>query len=740
MKPERWQKINELYFAVLECEAGDREVFLAEACAGDEELRREVQSLLEVTEKEGILDTPALDVIAKVSPDDSDQNLIGKNVNQYRILSMLGTGGMGEVYLAQDTRLGRRVALKFLPAYFTQDEERVRRFKQEAHAASTLNHPNIITLLDIAELDGVQFIATEYIDGQTLRQMIADESLTLSKAINIAVQIASALAEAESVGIVHRDIKPENVMLRRDGFVKVLDFGLAKLTEQLHMDSETITKRKLDTDPGRMMGTPLYMSPEQVTGLIVDSRADIFSLGVLLYEMVAGRLPFNGATTAEVIAAILDREPQPLARYAVEVPTELQRIVSKTLAKDRDRRYQTVRDLLIDLKNLELEFQFQARLGRNVQPASSVESDPVPQKSSEPLPEQAPASSTLFPPDSNEKLEPVGGAVPLDSKYYIARPVDEEFRAAIRRRDSNVLIKGARQVGKTSLLARGLQQARANGAKVVLTDLQKLGFEQMSSVEAFFLALAEIIADQLDLDLLPDEVWRPHRGPTINFERYLRREVLDKITTPVVWGMDEVDRLFTCSFGSEVFGLFRSWHNERALDPTGPWQQLTLAMAYATEAHLFITDMNQSPFNVGTRLELGDFTAEQVAELNRRYGSPLESVAEVMRYYRLISGHPYLVRCGLHEMVTHNLNLTALESVAANDEGPYGDHLRRLLMSLTQDPALCEVVRQILMGQPGPNQESFYRLRSAGLMIGDSPRSARPRCQLYATYLEQHLL
>jgi tRNA A-37 threonylcarbamoyl transferase component Bud32 len=338
------------------------------------------------------------------------------------------------------------------------------------------------------------------------------------------------------------------------------------------------------------------------------------------------------------------------------------------------------------------------------------------------------------------KLEPVGGAVPLDSEFYLVRAADEEFRAAIARRDSIVLVKGARQMGKTSLLARGLQQARAAGARVVLTDFQKLNTAHLESVESLFLTLAELIADQLDLDVLPDQTWTPRRGPSMNFERHIRREVLGKLTSPLVWGLDEVDRLFTCSFGSEVFGLFRSWHNERSLDPEGPWQRLTLAIAYATEAHLFITDLNQSPFNVGTRLTLEDFTFEQVAELNRRYGAPLREAAEVARYFRLVGGHPYLVRRGLHEMASHGLGLAAFEAQADRDEGPFGDHLRRILILLAQDAALCEVVRGVLRGRPCPTPESFYRLRAAGLMAGDAAREVRPRCQLYATYLERHLL
>ncbi|HEX8845580.1 MAG TPA: AAA-like domain-containing protein [Pyrinomonadaceae bacterium] len=339
-----------------------------------------------------------------------------------------------------------------------------------------------------------------------------------------------------------------------------------------------------------------------------------------------------------------------------------------------------------------------------------------------------------------QKLEAVGGAMPLDSEFYIVRPTDEEFRTAIARQDSIVLVKGARQMGKTSLLARGLQQARETGAKVVLTDFQKLNAAHLESVETLFMTLAELLADQLDLEVFPDQVWTARRGPSMNFERYVRREVLGKISSPLVWGLDEVDRLFTCPFGSEVFGLFRSWHNERSLDPTGPWQRLTLAIVYATEAHLFITDINQSPFNVGTRLTLEDFTFEQVAELNARYGSPLKGTAEVARFFRLLSGQPYLVRRGLHELATHDTELASFEATADRDEGPFGDHLRRILVLLAQDQELCDVVREVLRGRPCPTPESFYRLRSAGVMAGDSARDARPRCQLYSNYLERHLL
>jgi class 3 adenylate cyclase len=337
------------------------------------------------------------------------------------------------------------------------------------------------------------------------------------------------------------------------------------------------------------------------------------------------------------------------------------------------------------------------------------------------------------------RLEPVGGAVALDSPLWVVRPSEEDLRAAIARGDSIILLKGARQMGKTSLLARGLQQAREAGARVFQTDFQMLNAAHLESPEILFRALADAIADQLDLDVYPDDVWDSRRGANVNLQRYLRREVLGSIPGHVVWAMDEVDRLFVCDFASEVFGLFRSWHNARSLDPTGPWSRLTLAIAYATEHHLFISDVNQSPFNVGTRIPLEDFTVEQVADLNARHGGPLRDDSEVSRFCRLVGGQPFLVRRGLLEMASHGIDIATLEATAARDEGIFGDHLRRMLVLLVRDSDLCDVVRGVLRGRPCPTPESFYRLRSAGVMAGDSAQNVWPRCQLYATYLEHHL-
>jgi hypothetical protein len=295
-------------------------------------------------------------------------------------------------------------------------------------------------------------------------------------------------------------------------------------------------------------------------------------------------------------------------------------------------------------------------------------------------------------------------------------------------------------MGKTSLLGRGLHQARQAGARVVLADFQTLSPRHLESAETLLRQLADSIADQLDLETGPDEEWHPRRGPIDNFKRYWRRVVLRTTDGPLVWGLDEVDLLFGRDFASEVLGMFRSWHNERVLDPSAPWRRLTLAISYATEAHLFIRDVNQSPFNVGTRLTLEEFTREQVADLNERYGTPLQDETELRKFTSLVGGHPYLVRLGLHEMVLHGLDVAAIEAQADRDEGVFGSHLRRLVALLNREAELREVVRRVLQGQPCPTLESFYRLRSAGIILGETMQEVRPRCQLYARYLERHLV
>jgi class 3 adenylate cyclase len=335
---------------------------------------------------------------------------------------------------------------------------------------------------------------------------------------------------------------------------------------------------------------------------------------------------------------------------------------------------------------------------------------------------------------------PLGGAVPLDSAYYVERPTDDAFRAAIARGDGTILLKGARQMGKTSLLARGFQQARAAGSHVAAIDLQALPESRLRTLESLLLTLAGALADQLDLDADPEDTWSERRDPNANLERFLRREALAKLDRPLIWALDEADRLFTCSFGSEVFGLFRSWHNRRALEPDGPWGRLSLVISYATEAHLFITDLNQSPFNIGTRLMLDDFNLEQLAELNRRHGSPVRDGADLARVHAYLGGQPYLTQRALAALAAHELTLPQLETLGTREDGLFSDHLRRLLISLARDAATQTATRAILRGQACPDLDLFYRLRSAGVIVGETTQDARLRCRLYQDYLSRHLL
>jgi hypothetical protein len=336
-------------------------------------------------------------------------------------------------------------------------------------------------------------------------------------------------------------------------------------------------------------------------------------------------------------------------------------------------------------------------------------------------------------------LEAEGGAVPLDSRFYVERATDPQFRAAIARRDSIVLVKGARQIGKSSLLARGLDEARRGGARVALTDFQTLSPPHLESAEALCLALGALIAEQLDLDLYPEDLWETGRGANAGFSRYLTRAALEPAEGPLVWGLDEVDRLFTSPFSDEIFAMFRGWHNRRALEPGAPWSKLTLAISFATEAHLFIRDLNQSPFNVGTRVTLHDFTPEQVADLNRRYGSPLRTRGERERFCALLGGHPYLTRCGLHELAAGGLRLETLEKRAESDHGPFGDHLRRIYALLARDPELAAAARRALAGDGGSDSRSLCRLRGAGILTGEPGEAPRFRCELYAGYLRERM-
>jgi eukaryotic-like serine/threonine-protein kinase len=395
MKPERWKQLDDLFHSALQLEPDERAAFLDEACAGDESLRKQVEALLAANGEAGsFIENPAFVFAAQALANKQHRpeanSIVGQSIGHYRILDALGAGGMGEVYLAQDLTLGRQVALKVLPAQLTEDDERLRRFEQEARAASALNHPNILTIYEIGHSESVHYIATEFIDGVTLRERMADKPVKTAEAIEVAVKVASALAAAHAKGIVHRDIKPENIMISQPGYlaqsesyVKVLDFGIAKLTEPDVRETDMPTRPLVSTSEGITIGTAPYMSPEQAQGLKVDARTDIWSLGVVLFEMVTGRAPFEGPTRSHLIVSILEKEPPPLRGQAEEVPEALEWIVSKTLRKNRDERYQTARELFSDLNDLRQRSDFKAKVERSKsaeQPTSAAHAPAAPVK------------------------------------------------------------------------------------------------------------------------------------------------------------------------------------------------------------------------------------------------------------------------------------------------------------------------------------------------------------------------
>ena len=351
MTPERWQQIETVLQDALERPSTERASFIEATCAGDSALKAEADSLLSAyLDAEDFIEEPALAHDARIFLDVETEYTNGREIGPYKILNRLGAGGMGEVYLAEDTRLSRHVALKLLPSYFASDDERLRRFQSEARSASALNHPNILTIYEVGQSDSDYYIATEFVDGWTIRELLRERKLSLQEILRCVEQLASALSAAHAAGIVHRDIKPENIMLRPDGLVKVLDFGIAKLLET-ETTGNTIG-HTTHTELGLVLGTVNYMSPEQARGLPVDERTDIWSLGVVIYEMLNGCLPFGGATRLDTLVQILERDAQPISH---EYGRLFQSIINKCLAKDAAKRYGSVNEFSDDWKSAQVQ-------------------------------------------------------------------------------------------------------------------------------------------------------------------------------------------------------------------------------------------------------------------------------------------------------------------------------------------------------------------------------------------------
>ena len=344
----------------------------------------------------------------------------------------------------------------------------------------------------------------------------------------------------------------------------------------------------------------------------------------------------------------------------------------------------------------------------------------------------------LKPRQEEIKLEPVGGAVPPGSPFYIARATDPEFFTALDNGESILLVRGARQMGKTSLLAQGNKHARDRAWRIGMTDFQKLNMSQLGNEETFYKLIAATLARQLKFKYDFEGEWLDMFGANLNMETFLQA-LLDESDEHLVWFMDEVDKLFLAPFASDFFGLVRSWHNSRSIEPDGPWSKLTVVISYATEAHLFIQDLNQSPFNVGRRIELEDFNTQQTVDLNGRYGSPLRSYQEVEKLQELITGQPFLTRRALDSLATGKYDFAGLLDQADRDDGPFGDHLKRILVSVSSLPPVLEYIKGLLAGTRSQDQSTYYRLLAAGIIRQNRDGSIRFRCELYRRYLATHM-
>src|SRR6266581_1043820 len=476
MMPERWQQLDRLFHSALERAPEERAAFLDQACAGDQQLRREVEVLITSHERAGsFIEKPALEVeawsLANQRGDAGAESMLGKTVGGYRVLAPLGAGGMGEVYLAQDTVLGRKVALKLLPAYFTKDPERLRRFEQEARSASALNHPNIVTVHEIGQDGAFHFITQEFVEGVTLGTYLAGKHPALEEVLEICMQVASALAAAHAKGIVHRDIKPDNIMvhkgshLGRQNYVKVLDFGIAKLADlpAAAMKAEATTRLFVKTEEGRTIGTAVYMSPEQARGESVDARTDIWSLGVVMYEMLTSKQPFVGDTSQDVIASILRDDLSPLP---TELPDNVKWVLKKALRKDKEDRYQTAREVFSDLRDLYDQLQeIPSSVGPAVPPASDVK--PVGRTSAPAA--QEPAATTRAAPAS-----------PTSSAEYIIGKIKHHRGAAIIVLTALVMGIAGITFGLYKLIGQNLSQAGNNQPKSPL-PFQRMKIARLTS-------------------------------------------------------------------------------------------------------------------------------------------------------------------------------------------------------------------------------------------------------------------
>ena len=875
LTPAHAQQVRRLFDAVVGLDADERTAYLDRACQDDPTLRQEVESLLQgflrADEILHELEQPASPV--REEADAVPDQMISRSVPHYQIVEKLGGGGMGVVYKARHRQLDRFAALKFLSPHLSADDEAKQRFIHEAQTASGLDHANICTIFDIGETDSGQlYIAMAYYEGETLKKKIRQGPLPVAEALDYAVQIAEGLSKAHAGGIVHRDVKPDNVMVTREGVVKLVDFGIAKMGDMSL------------TQTGRTMGTVAYMSPEQARGEEVDARADVWSLGVVLYEMMTGQRPFQGNYAQAVVFALLNEDPVPTSRLNPDLPPDVEHIVDKCLAKRQEDRYQTAAALFADLYRVRRQVRsgseakrsatgevvvsqipstasatrarvfisykrsaepddrvaeaIRAELGRHhdvfidkmllvgtrwieqleaeltrsdfvivLLSSHSVHSEmvlgeiemahrlaherggrpvilPIRLTYREPFAyplsayldalnwaswegeedtprliedltraiaegnldtPASPRAHVMREPEPRTFPEPLMAAQPprlempegtMDpqSAFYVRRPGDDVARRAITRQGVTVTIKGPRQMGKSSMLVRMMNEATRVGKRVLFLDFQLFNELALKDAETFFRQFCAWLTFKLKLPDRVDEYWQWPLGYSQCCTLYVEDCILGASAQPLVLAMDEVERVFDTDFRSDFFSMLRSWHNDRATNPI--WKQLDLALITSTEPYQLIANLNQSPFNVGEIIELKDFSAEQVAMLNDKHGASL-SEAEIEQMMGLLGGHPYLTRKAFYLISTQQITLPDLLATAADDRGPFGDHLRYHLFRLYGHDDLIDGLREVLWHNRCDDEALLWRLQGAGLILKED-RAVVPRCALYATYFRNH--
>jgi serine/threonine protein kinase len=798
-------------------------------------------------------------------------SLIGQTLGQYQIVEQIGAGGMATVYKAYQPGLDRHVAIKVLPAQYAFIPGFKERFSLEAKAVAQLSHPNILPIYDVGLEGDLSYFVMKYVPGPTLRNLLGQpmDLVTVSHFID---QVAAALDEAHGHGIVHRDVKPTNILLE-DNWLLLADFGLAKILE----GSQDIT------GSGAIVGTPSYLSPEQAEGKPIDHRADIYSLGILLFEMMIGQVPYEADTPMGIFFKHI-YEPLPrLRRLRPDLSAGVENVILKAMAKNPSQRFERAGELAEALRSQlqassialaksavtqpahifisykrnsdpdqqlasylydflsqqghdafidrtlrtgddwlgEIDRQIQAsdflvvllskdsansemvqaeirrayeyrrlqgrpqtlpvrvayegllpysidafldplqyviwqsqadneRIGQEILAAMAghlpprtpmpirpvisgvVSEDGGAMADSEglqpPLPE--------FDPRLVEAMEAPGGVVKLRDKFYVERHGDAQLRREVVKAGSTTTIRASRQTGKSSLLVRGVNEARQNGTRVVNLDLQRVDGDRLTSPDLFLHDLAEFIVRKLHLDPAEvDRAWRGSLGPQDKLTYLMEDYILPESDTPIVLALDEVDRLLQTPFHSDFFALLRSWHNSRALDEQ--WDRLNLVMVISTEPYLLIADVNQSPFNVGLKIYLEDFNEAQVRDLNQRHGSPVTET-NFPQLIALLGGQPYLIRKALYTMVTERLTWPRLTQAATLDHGLFGDHLRRQQWLLRNEPELREALKQIIEHHHCSDESSLFRLLQAGLVKG-SGDAYSCRCDLYRVYFKDKL-